>query len=272
MITIDQTTFEKYLPSFTSPAEDTFLRMQPYIGMVTARVENFIGDIELENMHLPFITKFICLRAAREAIPQFDLVLTANGFGVVSNQNVAPASKERVNALMEKLRQVESITFDLMVELLLQTEWANSPTAEQYITSLLYMPSMMRRYGVRYEGREVFYDEWQHLQNRLAEAEEKVSQLISPELYNRLIEVQRIADTENPHEYNIVLEQARKVAAAWISADRFPTAPRTLSHRLLDTIKLYADKLTEYNSSSTYEAHNTPRYANKKEDTTFFFG
>ena len=40
--------------------------------------------------------KLIVTEALRRAIPSLDVVLTPNGFGVVSNQNIAPASKERV--------------------------------------------------------------------------------------------------------------------------------------------------------------------------------
>ena len=34
--------------------------------------------------------------AFMRAVPSLDLVLTPNGFGIVSNQNVAPASRDRI--------------------------------------------------------------------------------------------------------------------------------------------------------------------------------
>lgn len=272
MITIDQQTFEKYVPAFASASDATFVRMVPYIKLVIAKVEKNVGEHATDTTQL-LIERYICVSAARTAAPQLDLVLTPNGFGVVSSQNVVPASRERVNALIEQLRIDESTTFDLIVANLLDTDWAKSPVAEQHIASLLYCPTMMRRYGIKNsEGKEVYFQEWQGLQNELAIAEEKVRTLISPELYDRLIEVQRIPDEEARSEYNIVLEQARKVVAAWITADRYPQAPRALSHRLLDTINRYADKLKEYSNSSTYRARNTQGYENKKEDSAYFFG
>ena len=273
MITIDQQTFEKYVPAFASADSYTFDRMNPYIDVMLRAIEGR----EVNTDELPTVQSaamhYACVAAARKAVPQLDLILTANGFGVVSNQNVAPASRERVSALIERLRIDESEAFDRLINDLLQTDWAKSATAESYITSLLYCPSMMRRYGIKdEEGREVYYSEWQGLQNHLAIAEEKVRTLISPELFDKLIEVQRIPDEEARSEYNIVLEQARKVVAAWISVDRYPQAPRALSHRLLDTINRYADKLKEYSNSSTYRARNTQGYENKKEDSAYFFG
>lgn len=275
MITIDQQTFEKYVPAFASAESYTFDRMSPYVDVMLRAVEGreVKTSDDMPEALRSAVVRYVCLAAARKAVPQLDLILTANGFGVVSNQNVAPASRERVGALIERLRIDESEAFDMLLAELLQTDWAKSATAESYITSLLYCPSMMRRYGIKSEeGHEVYYQEWQQLQNRLAVAEEKVRLLISPELYDRLVVVQRIPAEQDRYEYNIVLEQARKVVAAWISADRYPLAPRTLSHRLLDTIQQHADKLQEYKSSSTYQANNSKPYENRKEDSAYFFG
>lgn len=48
------------------------------------------------------VTKLVCLRTYQEQIPQLDLVLTPTGFGVVSNQNLAPASADRVKTCCSK--------------------------------------------------------------------------------------------------------------------------------------------------------------------------
>ena len=50
------------------------------------------SDVEL-------VKRIVVNDAFHRAIPYLDLVLTPNGFGIVSNQNVAPASKERVASL-----------------------------------------------------------------------------------------------------------------------------------------------------------------------------
>ena len=41
----------------------------------------------------------------RHAVPQLDLILTPNGFCIVSNQNVIPASKERIERLLLSLEK-----------------------------------------------------------------------------------------------------------------------------------------------------------------------
>ena len=48
----------------------------------------------------------VAAEAFRLAVPSLDLVLTNNGFGVVSNNTVAPASRERVASLVASLVSV----------------------------------------------------------------------------------------------------------------------------------------------------------------------
>ena len=49
---------------------------------------------------LHFCRIIVASEAMLHAIPQLDLILTPNGFGIVSNQNIAPASKERIERLL----------------------------------------------------------------------------------------------------------------------------------------------------------------------------
>lgn len=51
--------------------------------------------------------------AMLHAVPQLDLILTPNGFGIVSNQNVIPASKERIERLLLSLENSATMRFPL---------------------------------------------------------------------------------------------------------------------------------------------------------------
>ena len=51
--------------------------------------------------------------AMRHAVPQLDLILTPNGFGIVSNQNVIPASKERIERLLLSLKNSATMRLPL---------------------------------------------------------------------------------------------------------------------------------------------------------------
>ena len=47
--------------------------------------------------------QIVCYEAFRRALPHLDVILTPNGFGIVNNQNIVPASKERINRLLDTL-------------------------------------------------------------------------------------------------------------------------------------------------------------------------
>ena len=70
----------------------------------------------MNNKCAPYFRRAVYATAAYNALPTLDLVATPNGFGVVSNQNIAPASKERVAAFRESLRQYKSDCKDQCLE------------------------------------------------------------------------------------------------------------------------------------------------------------
>src|SRR5574344_1668128 len=100
---IDQSVFEKFVPALISPDSLIFERLSEYLDKATNELEVFanLSDEEItSNNLLKYYQRVVCSKAAYEAIPEIDLVLTDNGFGVVSNNNVVPASRDRVNALL----------------------------------------------------------------------------------------------------------------------------------------------------------------------------
>lgn len=103
--------FIKYVPTAHSGA---WLEMETYRNSGERWLKNeLLGKVlytELEEEQedpeheeiLDLCRKIVSLDAYRRAIPFLDLIQSANGFGVVSNPNLAPASRDRVNRLMEE--------------------------------------------------------------------------------------------------------------------------------------------------------------------------
>jgi hypothetical protein len=102
---LTSTDIQKYVPQQVSS-----FNFEKYSGFETRVIYKhfplFLGDdlIEIivgEDPDETLLAKFIPVLAnlvVLEAVPFFDVVLTSSGFGVVSNTNVAPASRERVAA------------------------------------------------------------------------------------------------------------------------------------------------------------------------------
>lgn len=96
----------------------------------------------VEDNPIRIITaKLIASEALRRAIPSLDLVLTPNGFGVVSNQNIAPASKERVDRLIGSLADYrDDCIANLLPELVGASQWLNSSQASFFGETLFPRP------------------------------------------------------------------------------------------------------------------------------------
>jgi len=77
------------------------------------------GEAAPVNQALEFARIAVAAEAFRLAVPSLDLVLTNNGFGIVSNNTVAPASKERVASLLNALVELRDAAIETMATELL---------------------------------------------------------------------------------------------------------------------------------------------------------
>ncbi len=267
---ITKTAFEGYVPAFRSATDEIFEAMQSFITDEASKWQNDISEeAEIADTVVDKIMRAICLRAAYEAVPQLDLVLTPTGFGIVSNQNTAPASRERVDALREQLRKSASIEEDYCRAYLLRNGWYTQ--TDLRVTSLFWSPTLVRRYGIKYEGAEVYAEEFEKIRNDIFLAELKLQTLISPELYTKLIELQRDGEQCDALHYRIS-EMCSHIVAATLSVS--PLAERTrkeYTHLLINMIEKNETQLPEYADSATAAARHAERYENKKEDPTYIF-
>ncbi len=279
-ITINKTQFEQIVPAFRSATSEIYDALASFFSVASLEVSAFIGALSQEDEERPGIaetaTRLAVLKACRAALPHLDLVLTPTGFGVVSNQNVAPASRERVAALAEQLRQKESQVYDLLCFTLVSTEWATSDRAAEVVNSLLWNATLCRRYGLRSaEDKEIYAEEFHAMLPRIRMAETYIAGEISIELLHALIDQQRAAeaDIENAHTYTYVADRCRRIIAAMLydAKGTNSRAIRRMSDELLDFVKNHKDELPEYSNSLTAAAHVEPRYENKQTDSTYFW-
>ena len=269
MITITQSIFETHVPAFRDVESRTFEAILPTIQRV---LENTYEHLSIpEDEHLSeVVSAYVSLKAAYDVLPQLDLVLTENGFAVVSNTNLAPASKDRVASLQERLRKDKSIAYDkLLMALMDIPTWKDANGSRWLNRSLLWCPTLMRFYGVvSPNGKQVFEEEFQQLFSDMMAAQSTVSRLISFEQMQWLLQNQTHLDRHD-RRYEL-MEHCRSLLSALIMEKRIEVQRLTgLVQHILNT---YADELPEYRASSKYEADQFKPYENKREDPCFFFG
>lgn len=99
-----------YIPNVVTAVEgekDLFTKITPHLTMAEAWLEANVVKYDdiAENESAKTYAKIIVSNDAfRRAIPSLDIILTENGFGIVSNNTVAPASRDRINALLDGLQ------------------------------------------------------------------------------------------------------------------------------------------------------------------------
>lgn len=237
--------------------------------------------------------RFVYTRGAYKAVPSMDLVLTPTGFGIVNSQSLVPASKERVSALMESLRRQSSDARDRLLMMLLKTEWRMSTAAHRATETLLFCPSLMRRYGIRTHSsdgngtasaimmgqiltREVYGEEYEEMRTVRENAELTVTATLGEALHDALLAKLRDGMLgEDGSAYALVTERARMLMAAIIMCGNGGFGSRGVEKRRLDLLQAlqrYEDALPEYKESSQRAATKMERYENKADDPTFFFG
>ena len=274
--TIKREDFERAVPAFRSPTPEVWNKVQRYVEGCTAAWQAIITtDATLPDHVAATLATAICLRAAYNAVPQMDLVLTPTGFGIVSNQNTAPASRERVDALRLQLRRDACQLEDHVLSYIAATDMMTLRRSRA--NSLLWTPSLCTLYGIRTpEGGEVLREEFDAMATALHAASARVVDVISPELYAALVTRQYADDqglvpdtSPNESAYGEALTMARRLMAAHVMH-----GPGIADHtrHLINYIEAHADQLDEYRLSPTYQARHTTQYENKQTDPSFFFG
>ena len=105
--------------------------------------EAVIDAMLAANPHAPLLAALAAVaahRALADAIPSLDLVQTVNGFAVVSNQNLAPASRDRVDRLITAHRsQCDTAINALMPMLAASPEWRDTSPCD-FFRAMLILP------------------------------------------------------------------------------------------------------------------------------------
>lgn len=253
--------FEQLVPSFRDCEDEIFDSIEPYLHKVENDIRREFSiaapgypSQEIETC----FNRYLAVRGAYEALPHLDLILTSNGFAVVSNQNLTPASRQRVYDLREKLRREKSDARDrLMQELNASGFYAP--------TNLLWCPTLVRKYGIRTkDGNMVYEEEMQLVQTDIDAAQHHCAMIVSEEQMTELVSMQETMF------YRDLTELCRRYMAAHVKGDN--NAIRLMTHNLQHYLNENADALPAYKSSSKYEADHFTPYENKRNDSTYFFG
>ena len=270
MTVITKEYFEGVVLSATESSGEVFQSLEPHFAETREEIErSILGSFaaELENRPLieHCVAVLVCLQTYRDMIPQLDLVLTPTGFGVVNNQNVAPASADRVKALLQRISDACDDTHDHLLELLVGTEWADTSWAMVNIPSFVYTARIFRNYT---EYPKAHRTQMQEHRVRITAAEEDIRMRISSEVFDDLLDKVRQGDLKK--EETLAVDYILRVIGFCVMGNR--QAALAMRNKLENYVVTHKNIFKAYEGSQAEQIKNFMPYENKQEDSTVFFG
>jgi hypothetical protein len=210
----------------------------------------------------------ICLRAYETAIPFLDLVQTPNGFAVVSNQNQAPASKERVERLLAFVARRLTDALDKVICTIhaseeYREEWKKAP-AFKFRTEIVFLTTAELQ---NYTGnRQAGYQDLDASHPAVLHHQAKISGYISGNYLRELLQ-KRAGNSLSDFEQT-VFRAVRSITGLLLQGEKhYP-----LIEELVNNLAANPGQCPTYIQSPEYRLKISQKYENRKNDPAFFFG
>lgn len=274
-ITINKTDFELSMPIGMSAHDTVFESILPAIEEKKAIVLDSIVGVEgmayIDTMAQPeyvikLLKKHICLFGFLSLFRQLDLVLTPTGFGIVNNDNLSPASKQRVDALEGALRTEYVKSKALLVNALRSKEWGDS---RQAIDNIRYIYDSYHFFFCG-ENPALSYVDWNSTQSSIENSDLFLRKKISDKQIDFLLNIIRRNDEENLLKCKALIDAIITFTEVWASSGSL-TAKGLPLQRLMRRIENDIETYSLYADSVSYKANHNENFQNTKESSAFIF-
>lgn len=269
---ITKTDFENCFAVAVSAHGEVYEKVEPYFASAYDELQaGVLGDVGTSaaegNQHEKLTTavkQLVALHAFLSVFRQLDLVLTPTGFGVVSTNQMAPASKQRVDALIGHLRDSYLRTKGLVLEELCKVSgWGATDQALENIDTLFFDFRMLQQM----QGPAASHLDWQAAQRLISEADEALRLKISNQYMDHLLDAVRCGSV-TADDKPIIL-QCRHIINLWVYGDRETVELKM--RRLLGVLDADLEKYSIYGEFG-YPVNHYETFENTKNSPAFVFG
>ncbi|SHE56654.1 DUF6712 family protein [Dysgonomonas macrotermitis] len=210
------------------------------------------------------IARVIACSAYYSCIPFVDLIQTPNGFAVVSNSNQAPASKERVERLLNWVKTRYSEAVDMLILMVFKNQdynllWKKSDNYNRYTECLIMTAASLRKYGRKDAQRDTL-DE---LHPMLMSYQMQIAKMISPEYMDELIQKRRNQDLTDSDM--VVLLFLYSVIGLMLKKEHVYPMLETIVNTMVKDL----DQYPAYKNSETYRLKISDKFQNSKDSSIF---
>lgn len=271
-ITINKSDLEAAIPVAATKNNNILDMLSAYIDRAIVTVENeILGSVGMEalegaNEQLARLVKGeICFRAFLPNFRSLDVVLTSTGFGVVSTQDTAPASKMRTDALKSQLDvEAQRNLCTLLSELFKVEGWGKQPICSQLVPTLFWNFDFLSKYA----GKESpIINDWRQAQPYIMESDGYIRNHIGDALADNLLEHLTTNSLTQPEMKVVTIIQ--QIMGLHICGNK--SAEKIYYHRLMNTLEADIHDFPLYKDSEAYQYNHFKGYENTKDSGMFIF-
>ena len=208
--------------------------------------------------------------AMLHAVPQLDLILTPNGFGIVSNQNIAPASKERIERLLLSLEKLRDDAIAIVLAMLPEAHhWTASPQYDYFAATMFPTLDLVTSLGYS----DHIWQRYQDIHTQLISIEHRLeSDFFSHELMTAIRTANILSQWDNTLDATQYKRIYQRIAAIEFSVLRIGEYPMP---SIIDTVNIIrntkGNAFAEWKNSDTAKLFEDHGYKNKKQSSGYFF-
>lgn len=275
-IVINKDDFELALPVGVSAHDEVYETIKPNIGIALDNYCNMmLGDAGIERLRAvgdnsslkQYFKMLVCIDAFLTVFRQLDLVLTPTGFGIVSNDTVSPASKQRVDALEGSLRTALCRARAMTLNMLRSDTWGKTPEATNFIRFVysehyfFFSPMATMARG---------YQDWAAMQTAISDTDEQLRLRFGDEQIDDLLDAYRCDDKNRLKAYATVLQLTCDLTDKWATKGK-AAVNSSLYRRIEREIESDAITFALYHGSTAYNTAHGPIFTNNKNSAAFLF-
>lgn len=225
------------------------------------------------NIIKTYAAKVVVCEAFKNAIPSLDLILTPNGFGIVSNSNIAPASKERVYRLIDSLEAKRDNAIRLLLSSLPgEPSWMTSTQCEYFSATMFPNLDICDYLGVTHQQ----WKKYQEVRATLLEIEQHIATQFLGQEQLDVFRKEAISPSSTSSLMKTVIRSLQAAEAQMLKATLSPTAPSacippTALVSIVNCIRTHPTEFPQWHASPIAELYKPGIYENKKKDKGYWF-
>lgn len=270
-VKINKPDFDLAIPAAKESKGTIFAKLEKKINETIVDIcEDILGEVGIRfvNEHPESVATWAVKVLASvdvflKEMRGLDLVLTETGFGIVSTNNTAPASKMRVDALDGELRLKWLRAHDELLKQCFKMEgWYQQGLV--IIDTLFCFFEFLKQFA-GYQAP--ISKDWETATATILDTDRWLRDKISDEFMDELI-TQMATNTLTDKNKGVV-HQIRRIFGVALQGNK-GTAYEYF-RRLMNTLESDLESFSTYAGSQSYEANHFKPYENKAEDGAFHF-